>query len=111
MSRVPRSAHTPAWLFGALATVLCAGGFYVACSYPDTLQMVAGRLGFAPRAASILKSPLAGYAAPFPGSAAGRRMVAGLIGAAVCFLAAWGIGKYTSRREKRIAPGPARPLE
>ena len=105
------SPRVPVWLFGGLTALLCAIGFYAATSFPDGLQTVARRLDFAGQARTLVASPMADYEFPWLGSAAGRTVVAAFIGAAVCFLAAFGIGKYSSRREKRGAPGSAGPLE
>ncbi len=98
-------------LFGGLTLLLFAAGFHLACSYPDGLEKVAIRLGFASRATSRVASPMADYEFSWLASPAAKKIAAALIGSAVCFLAAFGIGKYSSRREGPVAPGPARPLE
>ena len=105
------SPPAPVLLFAGLTVLLCAIGFYAASSFPDGLQAIARRLGFAGKARSLVAGPLADYEFPWLGSGAGRTIVAAFTGASVCFLAAFGIGKYFSRREKHGAPGPARPLE
>ena len=97
--------------FAGLTVLLCAAGFYAASSSPDGLETVAQRLGFAARARHMVAGPLADYEFPFFRSPAGRNIMAAFAGAAVCFLAAFGIGRYSARKEKNVAPGPPRPLE
>ncbi len=98
-------------LFGGLTLLLCTGAFYFASSQPDAFEKIAAHLSFADRAGSGSPSPMADYEFPWLGSPASRRIAAAVLGAAVCFLAAFGIGKFTSRRKHTIAPGSARPLE
>jgi len=98
-------------LFGGITLLLCAGAFYLASSHPDALEKIAAHLGFTDRAGSGTSSAMANYEIPWLGSPAGRRIAAAVLGAAICFLAAFGIGKFTSRRKHTIAPGSARPLE
>lgn len=88
-------------LFGALLLLLTAAGAFVRFSYPDGLERVAIRLGFSGRARSVAAAPMPDYQVPLPGSPRARQVAAGLLGAAVCFLAAYGIGKYSSRQDAR----------
>ena len=65
-----------------------------ACPWPDGLERVAERLGFAHQAASALvAAPLADYKLPFIGSATVATSVAGVIGAAVAFGAAYALAR------------------
>lgn len=99
------------FLFGGLTLLLCAAGFYFASSHPDALEKIAEHLGFADRAGTPVSSPMAGYEFPWLGHPGGKKIAAGFLGAAICFLAAFGIGRYSSRRKHSSAPGSARPLE
>ena len=61
-----------------------------ACHWPDGLETVARTLGFQAQAApSSLSAPLADYRLPFIGSATVATAVAGLIGTALAFVAAY----------------------
>ena len=100
-----------ALLFAAVTLFLCAAGAYLVSSSPDGLERIALQLGFADRAGSVLASPLADYEFPFLQSAASRKMLAAVVGAAACFLVVLAIGKYFSRGKDSVAPGSARPLE
>lgn len=104
-----------ATLVVAAATVLlCVAGYRLASSYPDGLETVAQRLGFADRERTILLAPLADYERSRTWT-----IVASLTGAALCFAAAFVIGRFSERngarrrprKEKRVAPGSAGPLE
>ena len=65
-----------------------------ACSWPDGLEQVAERLGFGHQAApAVLTAPMPDYQIPFLGSAITATAVAGLIGAAVAFGAAYLLAK------------------
>ena len=98
-------------VLAALTLMLCTAGYYVASPEPDGLEAVAERGNFARRGSTMGIAPMAGYAVPFFRSQAGRNMAAGLIGAAVCFFAAFAIGRLTAHKGKALAPGPTRPLE
>ena len=100
-----------ALLFAAIALLLCVAGGYMASASPDGLEKIAFQLGFADRTGLVHASPVAKYEFPFLRSAASRKVLAGVIGAAACFLAVLVIGKYSSRRSDSVAPGSARPLE
>jgi cobalt/nickel transport system permease protein len=62
----------------------------VASHWPDGLLRVAGRLGFAPRAAApVLPAPFARYLVPGVGAGALSTALAGAVGAVVAFALAW----------------------
>lgn len=102
-------ASRAAMLFAGLALLLCAAALYLASSSPDGLERVAAHLGFAHRARPAVPALMPDYQLPLPGFAGKAASV--LAGAGVCFLAAWGVGKYSARRGESVAPGPARPLQ
>jgi cobalt/nickel transport system permease protein len=70
-----------------------------ACSWPDGLESVAERLGFAGRASEVplASAPLSGYAIPGIGDAGVATALAGVIGAAALLLLFWGL--YTFFRK------------
>jgi cobalt/nickel transport system permease protein len=75
----------------ALGLVIFVAPF--ASPWPDALQSVAASLGFAPRAAVLLPSPIAGYVVPGLGAGAGSAAVAGGAGTLIAF----GIAYLTAR--------------
>lgn len=87
-----------ALLFGALTLVMCAVWFYVTSAFPDGLERIAMTLGFAGKARVAAASPLADYEFPWLASPVLRKMVAALLGAVLCFVVAFGLGKYSARR-------------
>jgi hypothetical protein len=109
-------------LLAALTFLLCGAWLYLTSSAPDGLESVAAKLGFAGRATTAGAGPLAGYRFPLAGSRLAQSIAAALLGAAVCFLAAWVVGKFSARRPPRgpqptegrgspLAPGSPRPLD
>ena len=75
-----------------------------ACPWPDGLERVAQRLGFAQQAASPPAStPAAGYLFPGIRSAAAATAVAGLVGAALVFVLALALGYLLAPRESRAS--------
>jgi cobalt/nickel transport system permease protein len=96
----------------ALALALFVAPF--ASAWPDGLERVADRLGFAPRAAAAtLPAPLAGYSVPGFDSPVAATMAAGALGTALAFLLAWLLARALAarlgRRRGELDPlGPAR---
>ena len=65
-----------------------------ACSWPDGLESVARRFGFAGNALPALaQAPLADYRLPFVGSPTVATGVAGLIGTVLAFVAAYALAR------------------
>lgn len=65
-----------------------------ACPWPDGLEKVAERLGFDQQAGpGVLAAPMPDYQIPFIGSATVATAVAGLVGAAVAFGAAYALAR------------------
>ncbi len=93
----------------ALGLVVFVAPF--ASHWPDGLQRVAERLGFAPRAAPLLPAPFARYVVPGFGAGAGSTALAGAVGAVVAFALAWTAARVLSRRgapaARRGTPGVA----
>ena len=81
--------------YGALITVgLAVFVAPFACPWPDGLEKVAEKLGFAHQAGpGVLAAPMPDYQIPFIGSATGATAVAGLVGAAVAFGAAYALAR------------------
>jgi cobalt/nickel transport system permease protein len=79
----------------------------VASHWPDGLQRVAERLGFAPRAAApLVRAPFAHYAVPGLGAGARSTALAGAVGAVVAFALAWVVARVlTPRGARRAAAG------
>jgi cobalt/nickel transport system permease protein len=79
--------------------LLLTGGLAVfvapfACPWPDGLERVAARLGFEHQAApALIAAPLTDYKIPFIGSATVATSVAGVLGAAVAFGAAYALAR------------------
>ena len=79
--------------------VLAALGTLLASSSPDALARVAADLGFADRERRTWQAPLAGYRVPgLPGGLSGGG--AGLLGAGLVGLLAWGFGRLLARSGK-----------
>ena len=91
--------YLPAALTAPVPGVLVAVGLAifvapVACPWPDGLDSVARTLGFESKAIpSPLTAPLADYRVPFFGSATVATAIAGAIGTAVAFVAAYFLSK------------------
>jgi len=100
------------WSFVAYGLVVSVGlAVFVApfaCSWPDGLEKVAKALGFANRAAApFLHSPIAEYRLPGIGSAAAATAVAGVLGTAMAFVAAYTLARFlvpALEQEKKDAP-------
>jgi cobalt/nickel transport system permease protein len=70
-----------------------------ACPWPDGLEAVAKALGFANQAASpLIKGPVSEYRLPFIHSLSAATAVAGVIGAILAFIGAYGLARL-------LAPG------
>lgn len=85
-------------LFAGLTLLLCACWFYLTSYSPDGLESVAAKLGFAAREKPAAHAPMADYRLALFGSPAAGRIAAALIGAALCFAAAWLVGKLAARK-------------
>ncbi len=82
-----RGLQVYAWLL-ALGMAVFVAPF--ACPWPDGLEHVAERLGFANRAAGpVVQTQLADYQVPFIGSPLLATAIAGVIGTVAAFFAAW----------------------
>jgi hypothetical protein len=92
----------------AAAVVVAVALSPLASSLPDGLDWVAGRLGFAHRAAPMVTPPLAGYSPALPVPGAVRTAGAGLAGVAVAFALGAGVAWLLRRRR---ADGGASPRE
>ncbi len=88
-------------VFACLTVLLCAFWFCLTSYSPDGLQSVASKLGFAERAKPAAGAPMAGYRLALLGSPVAGRIAAALIGAALCFAAAWLVGKFSARKAER----------
>jgi cobalt/nickel transport system permease protein len=64
-----------------------------ACPWPDGLESVAKAFGFKDKAAPALAAPLAEYRLPFVGSATLLTGVAGVVGTALAFVAAYAFAR------------------
>ena len=92
------------WLWilaAALAVAAFLGPF--ACSWPDGLQRVAGRLGFAGHGPGIapLPAPLPDYKLPGLHQERLSTAVAGMLGTLLVFLLVWGVGRLLAARAER----------
>lgn len=96
-------SRATALAFAALTVLLCAAWFYVTSSSPDGLERVAAKLGFAGRERPAVHSPMAEYQLTLLGSPAAGRIAAALLGAALCFAAAWGVGRLAARKPEKAA--------
>ena len=77
----------------ALGLVVFVAPF--ACPWPDGLEAVAKSLGFANQSAPpLFKGPVSQYRLPFIGSMAAATAVAGVIGAILAFIAAYGLARF-----------------
>jgi cobalt/nickel transport system permease protein len=79
-----------------------------ACPWPDGLEAVAKALGFAGRAAPpLFKGPVSQYRLPFINSLSAATAVAGVIGAILAFIGAYGLARFLAPRldaPKKDAP-------
>jgi cobalt/nickel transport system permease protein len=86
-----------------------------ACPWPDGLETVAGRLGFASHAAlPLVRAPASDYRLPFVGSLTLATALAGALGTVLAFLAAYLLARWvTPRAAENPRPAgdesPARP--
>lgn len=71
-----------------------------ACPWPDGLEHVVERLGFADRGEGppVVRSPLPDYCVPFLRNSRLGTAVSGLLGAAVMFGLVYGLGRLLARR-------------
>jgi cobalt/nickel transport system permease protein len=110
----PRARTGPAVLVAqglavALGLVLFVAPF--ASGWPDGLERVAERLGFAHRAREpLLAAPLPDYGLPGLGSPLAATVVAGALGTLAAFVLAWALAFLLAPRRPRAGP-PARPGE
>jgi len=94
----PPGKRGPAVLVAAVVLVAALGAF-VASSSPDGLERVAADLGFADQERSSFHAPLADYTVPgLPQGLSGA--AAGLLGAGLVGLLAWGAGRLLTRRRQ-----------
>ncbi|MCX6875703.1 MAG: energy-coupling factor ABC transporter permease [Verrucomicrobia bacterium] len=85
------TARRPVFFLGIAAFVIALVGAPFACQWPDGLESVAKTLGFLHASAPSFVAPLPDYAFPAISHAMLSTSLAGLLGAVVTFLAAWGI--------------------
>jgi cobalt/nickel transport system permease protein len=77
----------------ALGLVVFVAPF--ACPWPDGLEAVAKSLGFANQSAPpLIKGPVSEYRLPFISSMAAATAVAGVIGAILAFVGAYGLARF-----------------
>ena len=88
------------WLAPAAATLVVAGMLsLVGSALPDGLEWAAGRLGLAGKARELVAAPLAGYSFPGLAELPGRSL-AGVLGAAAAFAAAYLLVRAGERRRE-----------
>ncbi len=92
-------------LLAALALVILSP---LASAFPDGLERVAEDLGFIDRAQEPAYQTLPDYTVPGVSDEALSTIMAGVIGALVVFLAAWGLGAVVRRRDG--SEGTPKPL-
>ena len=71
-----------------------------ACSWPDGLDQVAEKFGFAGHAATLIKTWIPDYKMPGIGSEGIATAVAGAIGTLIMFGLACGVGRVLVREKK-----------
>ncbi len=90
-------------LLAALGVAIFIAPF--ACSWPDGLEAVAGRLGFEQRvAAPIISAPAPNYQMPGIHWAVGATAMAGALGSLVVCALAWLLGRFLVTEEKGKLP-------
>lgn len=94
-----RGGALAAGLLG-LAGVVAAFLAPLASSAPDGLEHVAERLGFAGRATVTFAAPLPDYELPFANAAGFETALAGIAGAGLVALAAWGVSRGVGARDR-----------
>jgi len=82
----------------ALALVLVSVGVLFASSQPDGLEKLAGNLGIADRARTLLETPLMDYEARWFESSWMRKASAGVAGLAIIYLVCAVVGRRIARR-------------
>lgn len=90
-------------VLGAAAVVLGSAGALLASSLPDGLEKLAENLGIAGRVRSLTASPLAEYQWNTVSSPALGRVLAGLTGLVIVYLACRLAGEWMVRRSYRAA--------
>jgi len=96
-ARAPARGVLGYGLLIALGLVVFVAPF--ACPWPDGLEAVAKSLGFASQAAPpLIKGPVSEYRLPFISSMAAATAAAGVIGAILAFIGAYGLARF-------LAPG------
>jgi cobalt/nickel transport system permease protein len=97
IARAPGNGFLGYGLLVAVGLVVFVAPF--ACPWPDGLAAVAKSLGFANQSAPpLIKGPVSEYRLPFIGSMAAATAVAGVIGAILAFIGAYGLARL-------LAPG------
>ncbi|HEX7576528.1 MAG TPA: PDGLE domain-containing protein, partial [Verrucomicrobiae bacterium] len=81
----------------ALGLVIFVSPF--ACSWPDGLDKVAEKFGFAGHAASLIKMWIPDYKMPGISAEGIATAIAGALGTLVMFGLAWGVGRILVRSE------------
>jgi cobalt/nickel transport system permease protein len=92
-ARAPGGGFLGYGLLIALGLVVFVAPF--ACPWPDGLEAVAKSLGFANQSAPpLIKGPVSEYRLPFISSMAAATAVAGVIGAILAFIGAYGLARF-----------------
>jgi hypothetical protein len=87
-------------LLVGLAIVMIVSGFVslLASAHPDGLEYVAEETGFDHAATQTLNAPIPDYVFPGLSSEAAATAAAGLVGSALVFVFAWGLGRVIRGR-------------
>jgi cobalt/nickel transport system permease protein len=107
------AARGAGWEFLLLGGVVVLGlALFVspyACAWPDGLDKVAEKFGFASRAGVTIKAWFPNYKIPGVSSAALATALAGALGAALMFGLAWVVGRLLVKSEGKNPPPATRP--
>jgi hypothetical protein len=78
----------------SVSSLFAVASVWIASSFPDGLDSVAERLGFAGKAgAPVLKTPMPDYSAPLLGESPLSGVVAAIAGVALAFAAGWTLAR------------------
>lgn len=91
------NARVLGWI-GMAAVLLALGGVLIASAYPDGIWKLAGDIGIATRARSLVAAPLADYQVTLFGSAWLRKAAAGLAGVCLIYGACLVGGRLLARQ-------------
>ena len=90
-------------VFAIVTIALAAVLSHFASTFPDGLERVSEKLGFAEKGGALLGSPAPDYSAPWMPNTRLSGSVVGVLGAGIVFLCAYLVGRLLSAMRRRGA--------